>query len=102
MWGQSCSMTGCGGGDWSPAVSRGLLLLGTERDLPPPPLCGGLPRPLGRIGKAVRRPVKALVAAADGEQCVKGLAARRAPDLWGLFGSSFWCTGRGLGCAGGV
>ena len=41
----------------------------------------GSPRSVGSIGKAIHRPTKALVAAADGEQRVQGLAFARAPDV---------------------
>ena len=68
-------------GAGSSAVRGGLLLLGTEGDLSRPPLCGDLPGPLGPFGKAVHRPAKTLVAAADGEQRVQGLAPPRAPDV---------------------
>ena len=68
-------------GAGSRAVPGGFLLLGTEGDLPRPPLCGDLPGPLGLFGKAVHRPAKALIAAADGEQRVQGLAPPAAPDV---------------------
>ena len=57
-------------GGWSRAVQGGLPLLGTEGNLPRPALCGDPPGSLCPFGKAVHRPAKALVAAADGEQRV--------------------------------
>ena len=68
-----------GGG--SLAVRGGLPLLGAQRDLPQPPLCGDLPGLLGPLGKTIHRPTKALVAAADGEQRVQGLAFPHAADV---------------------
>ena len=59
----------------------GLPLLGAQRDLPQPPVRGDPPGPLGPLGKAIHRPIKALVAAADGVQRVQGLAFPRAPDV---------------------
>ena len=63
MYGQSCMVVGRGGG--SCAVRRGLPLPGTQGDLLRPLLCGDLPGPLDPFGKAVHRPAKAVVAAAD-------------------------------------
>ena len=80
MYGQSCREVGRGGGG-SPAVWGGLPLLGVQRDLPQPPVRGDPPGPLGPLGKAIHRPTKALVAAADGEQRVQGLAFPRAPEV---------------------
>ena len=45
--------------------SRGLSLQGAQRDLPQPPVRGDPPGPLGPLFKAIHRPTKALVAAAD-------------------------------------
>ena len=73
-----------GDGAWgagSRAVKGGLPLLGTQGDLPRPLLCGNLPGPLGPFGKAVHRPAKALVAAADREQRVQGSVPPLALDL---------------------
>ena len=85
-------------GDWSRAVPRGLLLRGTEGDLPRPPLCRDLPGPLGASSKALHRPAKALNATAHGEQRVQGFPPPGAPDVGGL-ARPRWCTCRGLGCA---
>ena len=68
-----------GGG--CPAVRGGLPPQGAQRDFPQPPVRGDLPGPLGPLGKAIHRPAKALVAAADGEQRVQGLALPPAPDV---------------------
>ena len=62
-------------------VRGSLPLLGVQRDLPQPPVCGDPRGPWGPLGKAIHRPTKALVAAADGEQCVQGLAFPRAPEV---------------------
>ena len=80
MYGQSRMVVGHGGVG-SHSVRGGLPLLGTYCDLPRPPLRGDLPGPLGPSGKAIHRPAKVLVAAADGEQRVQGAALPRAPDL---------------------
>ena len=56
----------------SRAVQRGFPLLGTEGDLSRPLLCGDPPGPLSPFGKAVHRPAKALIAAADGKQRFQG------------------------------
>ena len=80
MYGQSSRVVGRGGSG-SPAVGGGLPLLGAQRDLRQPPVCGDPPVPLGPVGKAIHRPIKALVAAADGEQRGQGLAFPRAPDV---------------------
>ena len=74
-----------GGG--SHAVHGGLSLLGTQCDVPHPPLCGDPPGPLGPFGEAIHRLAKVLVAAADGEQRVQGPVLPRAPDV-GSFGLS--------------
>ena len=58
-------------------VGRG----GALRDLPQAPVRGDPPGPLGPLGKAIHRPTKALVAAADGEQRVQGFAFPRAPEV---------------------
>ena len=68
-------------GGWVPCGSGGPPFAGAQLDLPQPPVRGDLPGPLGPLGKAIHRPTKALVAAADGEQRVKGLAFPRAPDV---------------------
>ena len=80
MYGQSCRVVGPGGVG-PHAVRGGLPLLGAQRDLPQPPVPGDSPGPLRPLGKAIHRPTKALVAAADGEQRVQGLAFPRAPDV---------------------
>ena len=64
-----------------PAVREGLPLLGAQRDTPQPRVRGDPPGPLSTLGKAIHRPTKALVAAADGEQRVRGPAFPRAPDV---------------------
>ena len=56
-------------------------MLGAQRDLPQPPVPGDPLGPLGPLGKPRHRPTKALVAAADGEQRVQGLAFPRAPEV---------------------
>ena len=56
-------------------------MLGVQRDPPKPPVRGDHPGPLGPLGEAIHRPTKALAAAADGEQRVKGFAFPRAPDV---------------------
>ena len=69
-------------GGWVPCgFLGGLPLLGAQHDLPQPPVRGDPPGPLGPLGKAIHRPTKALVATADGEQRVQGLAFPRAPDV---------------------
>ena len=71
-----------GGGAWgggSHAVQGGFPLLRMEGDLSRPPLCRDLQGPLGPFRKAMHRPTKVLVAAADGEQRVQGPAPSRAP-----------------------
>ena len=80
MYRQSWGVVGRGGGG-SPAVRGGLPLLGAQRDFPQPLVCGDLPGPLGPLGKAIHRPAKAQVTAAEGEQHVQGLALPRAPDV---------------------
>ena len=80
MYGQSCREVGRAGGG-SPAVRGGLPLLGAQRDLPQPLGRGDPPGPLGPLGKAIHRPTKDLIAAADGEQRVQGLAFPRAPEV---------------------
>ena len=79
MYGQSCMVTGCGGG--SRAVQGGLPLLGTQGDLPRPLLCGDLPGALRSFAMAVHCAAKALVAAADEEQRLQGLAPPGVPDV---------------------
>ena len=59
----------------------GLPLPGAQPDLPQPPVRGNLTGPLGALGKAIHRPAKAFLAAADGEQRVQGPAFPRAPDV---------------------
>ena len=81
MYGQGCRVVGRG--EWVPCGSWRLPLLGAQRDLPQPPVCGDPPGLLGPLGKAIHCPTKALVAAADGEQRVQGLAFPRAPEVGG-------------------
>ena len=89
-------------GGWVSCGSGGVLpLLGVQLDLPQPPVRGDPPGPLGLLGKAIHRPTKALVAAADGQQRVKGLVFPRAPEVGGCPARPPWCTCRGLRCAGG-
>ena len=57
------------------------LCLGAQPDPPQPLVRGDPPGPLGPLGKAIHRPTKALVSAADGEQRVQGLAFPRAPEV---------------------
>ena len=52
-----------------------------QRDLPQPPDREDPPGPLVPLCKAIHRPTKALVADADGEQRVQGLAFPRAPEV---------------------
>ena len=78
MYGQSCREVGRG--VWVPCVPGGLPLLGAQPDLPQPPVRGDPPGPFGPLAKAIHRPTKALVAAADGEQRVQGLVFPHAPE----------------------
>ena len=80
------------------AVRGGLPLLGAQPDLPQPPVCGDPPDPLGPPGKAIHSSTKALVAAADGEQRVQGLAFLTCPRGGNCPARPPWCTCRGLGC----
>ena len=83
MYGQSCKEVGRGGVGLL-RFGGGLPLLGAQREPPQPPVRGDPPGPLGPLGKAIHSPTKALVAAADGEQRVHGLAFPRAPEV-GVF-----------------
>ena len=80
MYGQSCRVVGRGGVGLL-RFGGASLCLGAQHDLPQPPVRGDPPGPLGPFGKAIHRPTKALVAAADGEQRVQGLAFPRAQDV---------------------
>ena len=80
MYGQSCRVVGRGGVG-TLRFGGGFPLLGAQCDHPHPPVRGDPPGPLGPLGEAIHRPIKALVAAADGEQRVQGFAFPRAPDV---------------------
>ena len=80
MYGQGCRVVGRRG--VGPLRFRGASnLLGAQRDPPQPLVRGDPPGPLGPLGKAIHRPTKALVAAADGEQRVQGFAFPLAADV---------------------
>ena len=78
MYGQSCRVVGRSGVG---LVRGGLLLLGAQRDLPQPPVCGDFPGLLDSLGKAIHCNTKVLVASADGEQRVQEPVLPRAPDV---------------------
>ena len=64
-------------------------MLGAQRDLPQPPVCGDLPGLLDPLGKAIPRPTKALVACTlRMESSVSRDLRSRVPQMWGSSGPS--------------
>ena len=85
MYRQSSGVVGRGG--VGPLrVWGGLPLLGAQRDLPQPPLCGDLAGPLGPLGRAIHRLAKVLAAAA--ESSLSRDLCSHVPEMWGSSGSS--------------
>ena len=80
MYGQSCREVGRGG--LGPLRLGGNSLWSGRSVTFHSHLSVGSPQgPLGSLGKAIHRPTKALVAAADGGQRVQGLTFPRAPEV---------------------